>query len=152
MQPDLTGPGLLLENPTMKPIVSSASYAVLVATCIDAILALSYASWILLHILGHIPLQQSCITLQTTFAIFELTTVINTTHHTCNNGFSSSQRYCSIVQITSRRVAGRIFLMNFVLLTFPCREMIKLSIHIWRFQNKSIYMQKTRRLCYACIV
>ena len=27
-------------------------------------------------------------------------------------------------------IQGNIFLMNFDLLTFPCREMIKLSIHI----------------------
>ena len=28
------------------------------------------------------------------------------------------------------RFGGNFFLMNFELLTFPCREMIKLSIHI----------------------
>ena len=27
-------------------------------------------------------------------------------------------------------IQGNIFLMNFELLTFPCREMIKLAIHI----------------------
>ena len=44
-------------------------------------------------------------------------------------------------------------LMHFEL-TFPCREMIKLSIHIWHdcFQNESISIQKTHLLCDACIV
>ena len=38
--------------------------------------------------------------------------------------------------------------MNFELLTFPCREMIKLSIHIIMtcFQNESISIQKTHLL------
>ena len=49
---------------------------------------------------------------------------------------------------------GEFFLMNFELLTFPCREMVKLSIHVYMtcFQNESIYIQKTHILCDACIV
>ena len=42
----------------------------------------------------------------------------------------------------------------FKLLTFPCREMIRLSIHnnyLTCFQNESIYIQKTHFLCHACI-
>ena len=43
------------------------------------------------------------------------------------------------------RDSGEFFLfMNFELLTFPCREMIKLSIHNYMtcFQNESISIQK----------
>ena len=50
------------------------------------------------------------------------------------------------------RDSGEFVLMNFELLTFPCREMIKLSIHMSFFQNESIYIQKTHFLCDACIV
>ena len=41
------------------------------------------------------------------------------------------------------------FLMNFELLTFPCREMIKLSIHITCFQNESISIQKMNLLVWC---
>ena len=43
--------------------------------------------------------------------------------------------------------------MNFELLTFPCREMSKLSIHIGYVSkiNTFIY-RKTHLLCDACIV
>ena len=44
------------------------------------------------------------------------------------------------------RDSGEFFLMNFELLTFPCREMIKLSIHMTSFQNESISIQKMHLL------
>ena len=46
---------------------------------------------------------------------------------------------------------GAIFLMNFELLTFLCRLMIKFP-YTTCFQNESIYLQKTHLLCDACIV
>ena len=52
-------------------------------------------------------------------------------------------------------IQGNFFLMHFELLTFPCREMIRLSIqnnYLTCFQNESIYIQKTNFLCHACIV
>ena len=49
-------------------------------------------------------------------------------------------------------IQGNLFLMNFELLTFPCREMIKLSIHMTCFQNESISIQKTHLSFGACIV
>ena len=42
--------------------------------------------------------------------------------------------------------------MNFEFLTFPCREMMKLSIHMLRrFQNESIHIQNTHLLRDVCI-
>ena len=36
-----------------------------------------------------------------------------------------------VVKGVAARISGGIFFMNFELLTFPCREMIKFSIHIY---------------------
>ena len=49
---------------------------------------------------------------------------------------------------------GNFFLMNFELLTFPCREMIKLSGHAYTcFQNESISIYRKRIFwCDACKV
>ena len=48
-------------------------------------------------------------------------------------------------------IQGNFLKINFELLTFPC--MIKLSIHIWRFQNESMTVQKTHILvwCLQCL-
>ena len=43
-------------------------------------------------------------------------------------------------------------LFSFELLTFPCREMIKLTIHVTCLKNESIYIQKAHLLCDACTV
>ena len=46
-----------------------------------------------------------------------------------------------------------LFLMNFELLTFPCRDMIKLSIHIWRVSKINPFLYRERNFwCDACIV
>ena len=48
---------------------------------------------------------------------------------------------------------GIFFLMNFELLTFPCREMIKLSIHIWHDSKMNPFLYRKRIFwCDACIV
>ena len=48
---------------------------------------------------------------------------------------------------------GIFFLMNFELLTFPCREMIKLSIHIWHDSKMNPFLYRKRLFwCDACIV
>ena len=57
-----------------------------------------------------------------------------------------------------RGVAGRdsgefYFLLKFELLTFPCREMIKLSIHIWHISKMNLFIYR-KRIFFgdACIV
>ena len=43
--------------------------------------------------------------------------------------------------------------MNFELLTFPCREMIKLSIHIYDVSKMNTFLYRKRIFwCDACIV
>ena len=50
------------------------------------------------------------------------------------------------------RDSGEFCLMNFELLTFPCREMIKLSIHDMFPKGNHLYTEKACCVCDACIV
>ena len=52
------------------------------------------------------------------------------------------------------RIAGGIVLMDFELLTFPCREMIKLSIHtgVYDMLPKSHFLADLNEICCGSLL